>query len=221
MVVIFVAGTVRRRRGVPWPAVLGLLIFGALAVIAARGVAWWPAIAVVTVAGLLGADAPPAAVPARSPRRSIANAVVGGRLIVAGIVLLPSWRATDPGLGAPSGLLAQAPPGVTAALRDVARPADRVWNPQVWGSWFEFAVPAPAYALDSRVEIFPPETWTDADTVTTARQGWPAILDAAGVTIVVTESATSSPLANALAGAAEWRLAFADDLGTIWVRATK
>ena len=38
----------RRRRTVPWPALLALVAFAALGAVAARGIAWWPLVAVVT-----------------------------------------------------------------------------------------------------------------------------------------------------------------------------
>ena len=53
-VVIAVAAIGRRRRGVPWPTIVALLAFAGLGAMAARGVAWWPAIAVVSIASLLG-----------------------------------------------------------------------------------------------------------------------------------------------------------------------
>ena len=90
----------------------------------------------------------------------------------------------------------------------------------MWGSWFEFAVPAPAYAFDARIEVIPADAWTDADLVDSAAPGWRAILDARGVTIVVTGGdASASPLARALAAEPAWRQVHADDLGTVWVRA--
>jgi hypothetical protein len=211
----------RRGRAIAWPALLGFAVFAALAAIAARGVAWWPAIAVVTLAPLLGPGDPAAQAPTRPARRSALNGAVAALLVVAAVAALPFWRPTDPDLHAPSGLLAQAPPGVTAALRDLATPADRVWNPQVWGSWFEFAVPEPAYAFDSRVEIFPAEAWAAGDQVAAARGDWQGVLAAAGVTIVVTEGPKSSALARALAGTPTWRLVHADDLGTVWARASE
>ena len=163
--------------------------------------------------------------PRPAPRHrsgSALNAAVGAVLILAGVALLPWWRATDTGLRAPSGLLGQAPSAITAALRDLATPADRVWNPQVWGSWFEFAVPEPSYAFDAQIEGIPPDAWADADTVEAAAPGWQAILDARGVTIVVTEGAVSgSRLAQALATEPAWRAVLADELGTAWVRASR
>jgi hypothetical protein len=225
---------IARRRGmVPWPALLTLVAFAALGVVAQRGIAWWPLIAAVTVAGLAvpapgaspamptsPASAATLAQPRRSPRGSPLNALVGAVLVLAGAAFLPAWRATDPGTGAPSGLLAFAPSGVTAALRDIATPADRVWNPQPWGSWFEFAVPAPAYALDSRIEVIPPETWRDADVVSSAGPGWDAILETAGATIVVIDTQAGSwPLTQALATSGGWGLVYSDAEGGIWERA--
>jgi len=157
----------------------------------------------------------------RVPRGSPLNALVAAILIVAGVGLLPAWRATDPGTGAPSGLLAFAPSGVTAALRGIAGPGDRVWNPQPWGSWFELAVPAPAYAFDSLIEVIPPDAWADGDVVTSAGAGSGGILDERGVTIVVAEGGRTAPLPAALANDAGWRRVYADDDGTVWVRADR
>ena len=72
------------------------------------------------------------------------------------IALLPVWRPIDPASARPQGVVGIAPPGITAALRDIAKPGDRLFNPQPWGSWFEFALPDLPVAIDSRIELFPP-----------------------------------------------------------------
>ena len=69
------------------------------------------------------------------------------------------------GDGAPVGLLTDAPPGVTAAVRGVAHPGDHLFAPQPWGSWFEFATPDLPVAVDSRIELFPAAVWADYDSV--------------------------------------------------------
>src|SRR5204863_298456 len=92
-----------------------------------------------------------------SASRTLMVAIVAA-VVAVGIALLPVWRATDPVLGAPSGVLTDAPSGLTAALRATARPGDRAFNPQPWGSWFEFAIPELPVAIDSRIELFPVET---------------------------------------------------------------
>ena len=102
VVAVFVVVVViaRRRGSIPWPTVLGLLVFAGLGGIAARGVAWWPAIAVVSLAALLGEPGPASQPTAARPRPGSAlNAAVAAALVLAGVALLPWWRATDPGLG--------------------------------------------------------------------------------------------------------------------------
>ena len=79
------------------------------------------------------------------------NVVVAAILVLLEIALLPMWRPTDAGTGVPVGVLTDAPPGVTAALREAAQSGDHVSNPQPWGSWFEFALPGSKAGLDSRV----------------------------------------------------------------------
>ncbi|MEO7231063.1 MAG: hypothetical protein ABIZ30_10790 [Candidatus Limnocylindrales bacterium] len=220
---------IRRGRGAPdpWAAVLALIAFGTLGAMTGRGLAWWPGVAVVTLAGLV-AQTGPIGIPApRTTRGSKLNALVAGVLVVAGIALLPAWRPVDPDLGVPRGLLGQAPPGITAALRELATSADRVWNPQVWGSWLEFAVPKPMYAFDSRIEVIPAEVWSDASVVAAAGSGWDQILERGGATIVITDDPETSPLAAALAtvplgpAASAWHRVYADSEGSIWVRSDR
>ncbi|MEO8462447.1 MAG: hypothetical protein ABI555_04495, partial [Chloroflexota bacterium] len=204
-----------------WPALLGLATFAGLGAMASRGIAWWPGYAVVALAGLAAATAGPSTrVLSRRLRGSPLNAAVGAVLIIAGIILVPAWRPVDPGTGAPSGLLGHAPPGVTGALRALASPGDRIWNPQVWGSWLEFSVPLPRYALDSRIEVIPSQVWSDAEVVATGGTGWSDVLDQVGATIVIVD-AESVQLRAVLAGSPAWVVAYSDGDGSIWTRAAR
>ena len=222
---LVIAVVVVRRRSVSWPAALTLLAFGALGLVAVRGVAWWPAVAVVTVAGLLPGRTAEALV--RLPRPRALNTTVVALLLLAAVPLLPAWRAPDPGLGldAPRGVLTGAPPGITLALREIAVQGDRLWNPQTWGSWFELAVPALTVAVDSRIELFPPAVWADYDTVAAARPGWQAVLDRRGATIVAVPAGWVG-LRAALDGDPGWRIvapvmAPPADEGAVFVRVSR
>lgn len=209
-----------RRRSLPWPAVLGLATFVGLGMLTVRGVAWWPGFAVVTLASFaipLSRDGAARAGAHIRPGNRL-NAVIASVLVLLSIAALPIWRPIDSGLDAPSGLLESAPSKVTSALRKIATPADRVWNPQVWGSWLEFAVPAPSYAFDSRIELIPSAVWADGDVVITAGAGWQEILDTAGATIVIAEGAPTAPLARALALSPEWTSTHTDADGSVWIR---
>jgi hypothetical protein len=140
---------------------------------------------------------------------------------MAAVALLPAWRPVDPGLGAPSGVVGSAPSGITAALRSMATPRDRLVNPQPWGSWFEFAVPRVPVAIDSRIEVFPRTVWDDYETVSSAGPGWTAILDRWGVTMIATSREQDGRLAAALSADPAWRQAYADADGLLFVRSDR
>ena len=204
----------RRSRPVGWPTLAWLGAFFVVGAYAIRGVAWWPLGAAFAVARVLGRTAA-----AATPERPIAvtarriNVAIVAAVVAVGIALLPVWRATDPVLGAPSGVLTDAPSGLTAALRATARPGDRAFNPQPWGSWFEFAIPELPVAIDSRIELFPVETWDDYETVVSGGDGWQAILDRWQVTMVVARPGDDAFIQR-LHGAG-WRDAYADRDGIV------
>ena len=99
---------------------------------------------------------------------------------LAGIALLPVWRPSTRDR-APAGVVGDAPPGITAALRELGRPGDRLFNPQPWGSWFEFALPDLPVAIDSRIEFFPAAVWDAYEDVVAGVEGWAGQLAAWGV----------------------------------------
>jgi hypothetical protein len=212
-----VAALVARRAGaVSWATLAWLGVFFVIGAYAIRGVAWWPLGAAYVVAGLVARVPSEAGAAVRTSRgTSRINAAIVAALIVAGIILLPVWRPIDPGLRAPVGVVGHAPPGITAALRDIARPGDRLFNPQAWGSWFEFALPEVLVALDSRIEVFPPQVWDDYGAVTGGTEGWEPILDRWGVTIIVVP-ADDDAFAERLR-AAGWRVSFTDEDGIVFV----
>ena len=205
-----------RRRRPPWPALLWLAIFFAIGAYAARGIAWWSLAGAVTVAGLLtsgASDRPPRTEPAGTPLIRRLNVALVVMLALAGLAVLPVWRGDDPAIGAPPGLLANAPPGITAALRRLARPADRLLNPQPWGSWLEFAVPSVPVAIDSRIELFPVSVWDAVARIESGRDGWDRALADWRVTIAVVPRADVELQARLIA--AGWTSAFSDLDGTV------
>jgi hypothetical protein len=178
-----VALLARRGAQTSWPTLAWLAVFFVIGAYAIRGVAWWPLGATFAVAPLVARPEPVERQLGPWPARINLGIVVA--IVIAGIVLLPVWRSTDPGLMAPAGVVGNAPPGITGALREQARDGDRLFNPQPWGSWFEFSFPTVPVALDSRIEVFPPPVWDDYETVTQGRDGWQEVLDRWGVTLIV------------------------------------
>lgn len=201
----------RRGRSTAWPTLAWLALFAAIGVYAIRGVAWWPLGAAVAVAGLLASSGDPAR--ERRERSSPLNVVLVGLIAVVCLVLVPVWRPVDSRLGAPDGVVGDAPPGITAALRSALRPGDRILNPQPWGSWFELALPDNPVAIDSRIEVFPAKVWDDYDTVRTGADGWQDILASWAPTVIVATVKEDAFVARL--EAAGWTKTYADDDGTI------
>jgi hypothetical protein len=220
-VAAIVAWIARSGRAVPWPTLAWLGVFAAIGLYAQRGLAWWSLAAAVAVLGLVPrgaetAETAEAAEPVTPPTLRRLNLVVASALVLAGIALLPTWRPSDAGTGVPIGVLTDAPPGVTAALRDVVRPGDHVFNPQPWGSWFELAVPDVQVALDSRIEFFPIEVWDDYERVVAGGDGWEERLASWDVAVIVVEE-SEGPFAARLEGAG-WERTYADSDGAIFRR---
>ena len=159
--IALIALIARRGQVVPWPTLVSLLAFFLIGLYAIRGLAWWPLAVVWAIAGVIVVG--PADAPAREklptpPLMRRLNAGIAVAIVLAGIALLPFWRPIDPQLNAPKGVVGWAPPGITATLRALAVPGDRLFNPQEWGSWFEFALPNLLVAMDSRIEMYRPAT---------------------------------------------------------------
>ena len=210
-----VAGVValiaRSGRSVPWPTLLWLGAFAAIGVVAQRGVAWWPFVAVAIVSGGLLTTGGRSL--SEGSRR--VNAAVAIGLVVAVVALLPVWRPLDSRTGVPAAVLTDAPPGITEATRALVRPGDRILNPQRWGSWLEFAVPEVSVAVDSRIEFIPAEVWAAYEGVFAGVDGWREQLAAWGVTVAITEPMDAS-LERRLTELG-WEARYRDDDGTVWL----
>ena len=213
-----IVGTFLIRQGdrVPLWRLLWLGTFAAIALYAARGIAWWPLAAIAATAPLLGQATH---VPLRRDARPalITNAILAGALVVAAIVLLPAFRPVDPSLGVPERTLSQAPSAVTGELRDVLVPGDRLLAPQPWSSWFEYRFPEATVAVDSRIELFPPEVWRDYLAVVNGGSGWEDILRRWEVSVVVAPDGADGPLGERLVGIG-WQTTLSTPTGSVLVR---
>jgi len=206
----------RRGRAVPWPTLAALAVFFFIGAYAIRGVAWWSLGAIAAIAGVVVTGSAPdlaRPVPTTSPQMGRLNGIVATAITAAGILLLPLWRPMDPGLRAPQGVVGNAPPGITAALRNLSLPSDRLFNPQPWGSWFEFAVPELPVAIDSRIELYPVEVWDAYERVASGVDGWRDQLDEWAITIIVVASEDTESAARL--SAAGWRTVYSDADGSV------
>ncbi|MBI3751274.1 MAG: hypothetical protein HY263_06410 [Chloroflexi bacterium] len=228
------SGAFRSTVLIPWPALLTLALFGGFALTSGRGTAWWPFAATFVIAPWLQPGAPAGAaadgVPQARPTPPLLrrlNLTIVGALVLAGVALLPTWRPVGRA-GVPDGTLTYAPQAVAGSLKGfVSQQAPcpignatghKVWNPQAWGSFLEWAAPCFRYAVDSRIELFSSRTWADIDRVESAALGWQDVLAADGVEFVLTSSDGDQALASALRASGQWDELPLDPDGSIWMR---
>jgi hypothetical protein len=219
--VALVALRARRLRRLDVRPVVWLAPFAVVAIRAVRGLAWWPLVAAPTVALLVRRpdDSQPPRDRSDPPLIRRLNVVVAAFLVAAGVALLPAWRPLERGLDAPLGVVGAAPPGITAALRDVVGSADRLFAPQPWGSWFEFALPGTPVFVDSRIELFPAAVWDDYDAILEGGDRAIEAIDRWDVTVVVAvDRLGNEPLSKRLL-AVGWRQVYMDEDGAIYERA--
>jgi hypothetical protein len=156
-------------------------------------------------------------IPATERARPL-NLVIVAVLLLAFVALLPSWRPVGRA-GVPEGLLSHAPQGIAAELSKLYSRKNaplRVWNPQLLGSWLEFAVPTGyVVSLDSRLELYPASIWADAEIIASASDGWRELLRDYRVSILVV-APEQTALLQALDARAGWVAIYRTDEGSIW-----
>jgi hypothetical protein len=200
-------------RPVPPGPLVTLGVFFFMGLFAGRGVYWWGLVAPAVLVPLV-----------RSHVKSsegeqgdlVLNGAIVAMLLLLGLAFLPWWRGSSRALD--SSLLSDAPPGVTAAAARVLRPGDRMFNPQIWGSWFEFALPDHPVFVDSRIEVFSDAVWRDYEAVSGARDGWQEILDRWSIDVVVADRRQQSELIPVISKDPGWVLVHRDAEGAIFVR---
>jgi hypothetical protein len=202
----------RRAEPVAWGSVITLAVFFVMAMQSQRGTLWWSIVAPVVVAPLLSwgrtyasDDARPVRVESRAPARAMTL-----MLVAAVVVALPWWRTASY-----EASLRDAPPGITAEVRRLP-PGSRVFVHQPWASWIEHATPDVLVFVDSRVELFTDDVWSDYDQVAFAGARWHEVLDRWQPDAIVAEA--DWDLLPFLREDPAWRVAYEDGDGVVFVR---
>jgi hypothetical protein len=203
----------RRAGPVPWTRLLWLGLFFLLGLYAVRNVLWWALAAPPVLAQVL--DVRKGTANREAP--SLLHTLIAAYLALAALVAFPWWgkSSTHP----PENLLAFAPAGITAEVPRVLPVGGRMFNTQLWGSWFEFALPDRAVFIDSRIEIYSASVWRDYSAVSEGREGWQQILNRWRVSAVVVDRTRQANLIPLIRHDPGWRLDYQDRDGLIFVRA--
>lgn len=207
-----------------WPTLLTLASFLLIGLLSVRGVYWWAIVAPVVLAGLPDADAstsasatPPRAQTTFAPTHAMLRlgTLVCALVSVAPLVRWAPYRSPNTPF---TPMLSDAPVGITAALQRTLAPGERVFNAQMWGSWFEFTMPTNPVVVDSRIELIPADTWTRYADVANARDGWHDALTAWQIRVVALSAMQQPHLLARMRQDARWRVAYEDQDGAVLVR---
>ena len=218
--VAFVLGLLLvRGRVISWLQLLWLAGLALLGLLAVRNAIWW-AIGAAPIVALLASGlvvrGRRLGDPAFDAPRGLGYTAIAGAAGILALAVLPLWRPID-SLYGPADLVLYAPRGVTEVLRDEARPGDRLFAEQKWGSWFELALPGVPVMVDTRIELFDAGVWGDYLHVITGRADWAEILDRWDVTFVAI-LADDAPLETFLGADPAWELRHRDDEGLVYRR---
>jgi hypothetical protein len=195
----------RRASRVRIDLVIGLVIFGALALWIGRNVLWWAAYAGPAYAALLAGWRPGSA---WARRATIAlTAMLVTLLALGGLHVVTA----DP----PERLLADAPVQVATAIRSLDHA--RVFAAR-GASWLELEAPDARYFVDSRVELFPDRIWAEYFDVLHAAPHWEDVLDRWEVDTIVVTPDRQPDLFAAIRSSTAWAERLRDPEGWVFVR---
>lgn len=199
----------RRTRDPSAEELVGLIAFTALVFWSGRNILWW-ALYVPPIVGAITAGWRPGS-PA-SPR-----AATGIAVALVALVLLGTGRVlvTRP----VNGLLNEAPPGITEAVREQTQGGARVFAGW-WGSWFELTLPDVPMFVDARAEVFPDAVWRDYFLATDAGPGWQRVFDRWGVDVVAVSRRTRPKLIPAMEADPGWSVVYEDADGVVFARSS-
>jgi hypothetical protein len=208
-----VAWILLRSRARPsWPALLVLAAFLVPGLGATRMTLWWGLVAPVILAPCFAPGSRSA--PSSRVMNAVTIATFAGLAAAMFVRWLP-YRSPDP---VPGHLLADAPTGVVEELRRRLAPGDRVFAPQAWGSWVEFALPDNPVAVDARIEAIPDSVWRQYGLVSRGAAGWQRILDDWQVRAIAAHVDLQSGLLAVLSSESSWVRVRAEQVGAVYVR---
>jgi hypothetical protein len=206
----------RHRAQLGWPRLLGLAIFALMGIMAVRGIIWWALAAPVLLSDVL---------PGRRVRHDpsrVLNVALAAVLVVVGVTYLPwlrpAFASTSNSGTVTDGLLAYAPAPYSTILSRRVPPGARVFAPEIWASWFEFAVPRDRVMIDPRIEVFPGQVWDDYDRISSAQPGWQRTLDRWNIDVLALSTVQQARLISAIGRDPEWTPIYRDGDGVMLVR---
>lgn len=198
---------------------LRLLLFGGLALMSRRNTAWFGFVAAPTLAASLRCWAVHrgATREGRVGRRGVNRALA----VLVGLSALLSLPWFRPYLPLPEWRRAYVSPETSveavAFLRSLPQPR-HVFHDQGYGSYMIWASPEVPVFIDTRIELYPPEQWSDYIALSQARYDWQAILDRYGIDTLLLQREAQQPLIEAATASPDWQRCYEDEQAMIFQR---
>jgi len=197
-----------------WPLLLALGVFVLPAAASIRGIVWWGMAAPVVLSEVIDDRLP---IPSRDRTNAVNTVVVAALsgVLLAGLLRFAPYTSREP---PPASLLAFAPTEITRELRATLRPSEPFFNAQLWGSWFEYALPNHPVVVDSRIEVIPEGVWADYLAVSSAREGWAQILERWRIRVAALRFDQQGALIQAMREDEDWVESLTEGDGALFVR---
>jgi hypothetical protein len=191
---------------------LWALLFGVLALMAARNEAWFAFVAAPVFAASLRCWARNRGPVGRlRAGRPALNLVLACLVSIVCLVSLPWFR---PYMPRPEELRAyihpETPVEAVVFLRELS-PSRRTFHSEIYGSYMIWASPEIPVFIDTRFELYPLSQWQDYVALSYARYDWEAILERYDVETLFLQRETQQPLIDAALASPLWEVLYEDE----------
>ena len=197
-----------------WAWFLG---FGCLALSGERYVIWFVLILAV-LTSVLWSDWEKKFLGDPKPGSPVLNIALSLVFILLPLALLPgvrqSWWQKAPAA------TENTPHAAAAWLAEHPDLPGPLWAEIGFASYLEFSLPSRAPWMDTRFEVFPVEQWEQYRAVSSGEWSWQALLDDAGVNLLLVSQVEQPRLEAALEASPDWCSPYDDDLASLYLRKT-
>jgi hypothetical protein len=155
----------------------------------------------------------------RSKRR-VLNNVLAAIIVVYALLGLPWWQEQLHLPGPNADLISPETPVAATDFLLHQRPPGPIFNEQGYGSYLIWAA-QPSYPVfvDTRLELYPWQTWVDYLTISQAGTNWDGLLDKYGINTLFIGRVEQPDLVKAASNSSRWRQLYQDSRSLIFVRA--
>ena len=200
-----------------------LVMFSLLAIKTSRGIVWFGLVMAPIVAeylpGVINRFHKTASMSSDGEGSKTLNLVFVTVILLLGVISLPWFKSYLPLPPAKAGLISSETPLKATQVLLEQNPPGRLFNSMSFGSYLIWAAyPHYQVFVDTRIELFPENIWTDYLEISNAIGAWDTKLRTYGVNTLMLSPVEQAPLAQAVRASGEWELLYQDDAACVFGR---